>query len=127
MKEEKRSSVFLLKISVILSGAMLEVAGIAMILLDLKSAGQMSVKTFFIEGQVNATYIGLFVILLGVVLQIVAIMRKYNHGSTTEGSSFHTSRAAVAHPNAATETGAEARIQAMEHKFLHQFSQESGE
>lgn len=72
-------NVFIIKLAVILSGIILEFAGVIMVVMDIKSDGSIFIKTPLIEGSLNATYIGLFVIFMGVMLQVVAIMSKYKY------------------------------------------------
>ena len=67
----------IIKTMVVVSGIILILAGIIMILMDIKSEGSISIKTPFIEGSINATYVGLLVIFLGVVLELGAILKSY--------------------------------------------------
>ena len=60
------------------SGLFLEVSGVVMIFMDFQSEGELTIKTPLIEGSINATYIGLFVIFMGMILQSITILRKYN-------------------------------------------------
>ncbi len=71
----------LIKILVIACGFFLEYSGVKMIYMDLQSEGSISIKMPYFEGSINATYIGLLVIFMGIVLQVVCIRR--NH--TAEG------------------------------------------
>lgn len=59
------------------SGLFLEVAGVLFIFMDLQADGTITIKTPLIEGSINATYIGLFVIMMGMVLQAITILKEY--------------------------------------------------
>ncbi len=59
------------------SGLFLEVSGVLMIFMDLKSEGTIAIKTPFVDASINATYIGLLVIFMGIILQVVTILKSY--------------------------------------------------
>ncbi|HUW20018.1 MAG TPA: hypothetical protein VMW16_12020 [Sedimentisphaerales bacterium] len=65
------------KVIVVLSGIILIVGGTIMVLMDIKSEGSITIRTPVLEGNIRATYIGLLVIFMGVVLELGAIMRRY--------------------------------------------------
>lgn len=67
--------------------AVLALGGMAMIFMDLRSEGSIAIKTPFISGSLNATYIGLFVIFLGVVLAAIALLRGHKLKESLEISS----------------------------------------
>src|SRR5689334_7645023 len=75
---------FRLRVMVILSGFFLMIGGVVMIFMDLKSEGSISIKTPFLTGSINATYIGLLVIFMGVVLAVIAITRRSSQTDKTE-------------------------------------------
>lgn len=77
MNNDLNRNVFLMKISVIFSGLLLEIGGMIMIFFDFQAQGTIKIKSPIFEGQINATYIGLFVIFMGMILQCVAILRRY--------------------------------------------------
>ena len=80
-------NLFKLRVMVILAGVSLMIGGMVMIFMDLKSDGSISIKTPFLAGSINATYIGLLVIFMGVVLNAIAIMRTF-----TQKDNFEISR-----------------------------------
>ena len=67
----------IIRVIVVASGAMLLVAGVAMILMDIKSEGKISLKLPFIEGTINATSVGVLVLFLGVALELGGILKPY--------------------------------------------------
>lgn len=79
--EAYRRHVFFLKMVVIAIGAVLAVAGVTMMLLGIQSSDQstFTVKLRDFEVALNATYVGLIVIALGVLLIVAAIMTKYSY------------------------------------------------
>jgi hypothetical protein len=64
-------------ILVIACGFFLEYSGVKMIYMDLRTEGSISINMPYFEGSMNATYIGLLVILMGIVLQVVCIRSNY--------------------------------------------------
>jgi len=67
----------LIKLVVIVSGIILEIAGVVMVFMDYQSQGNMLIRSPVFEGSISATHVGLFVIFLGAVLQCVAILKTY--------------------------------------------------
>lgn len=76
---EVHHNLFRLRALVILSGILLMLGGMVMVFMDLKSDGAISIKTPVFSGSINATYIGLLVIFMGVALEAIAILRTYRH------------------------------------------------
>jgi hypothetical protein len=81
---EVHHNLYKVRMAVIASGFFLLVGGIVMIFMDLKSEGAISVKSPFFSGSINATYIGLLVIFLGVTLEVVAVMKGFNNKEKVE-------------------------------------------
>ena len=93
-------NMFRLRVMVILSGVFLMIGGMVMIFMDLKSEGSISIKTPFLTGSINATYIGLLVIFMGVVLVLsaIAITRRFTRNKvevsrTLDGSNKQKTKA----------------------------------
>jgi hypothetical protein len=64
----------------VICGAVLIIGGVVMILMDIRSEGEIYIKTPIVEGKIRATYLGLLVIFLGVVLQLGAVLKTYPFG-----------------------------------------------
>lgn len=77
MADNTTRNVFFVKMAVIGCGLVLELGEIAMILMDIQSQGSIAIKSPIFEGSVNATYIGLLIIFIGMALQSFAILRRY--------------------------------------------------
>lgn len=89
--DNKIRNIQIIKTVVVISGIILIVAGIVMIYMDIKSEGSISIKTPLLEGKIRATYLGLLVIFLGVILEIFAIVKTYPFSSKSkviEGPDF---------------------------------------
>lgn len=67
----------IIKVMVVISGIILILAGIAMVFKNIRTEGEISIKTLVVEGSINATHVGLFLIFLGVVLELGVILKTY--------------------------------------------------
>lgn len=74
--EKFHTHVFLLRLCVALSGLLLCGAGVVLLVLDLRpETGLVELSMPFISGKVSVTYVGLFVIFLGVMLNMAALFK----------------------------------------------------
>lgn len=85
-------NVMLLRLTVIITGALLCAAGIVLIIMDLRpESGSIQLELPFLTGEISVTYVGLFVIFVGAVLQLSALLKKQSMRSKVKDSSRESS------------------------------------
>ncbi len=73
----------MIKIVMATIGAVLILAGITMVLMDIRDTTDVSFKTTFMEGKISGTLVGVIVVFFGFCIELAVILKTYRFRKTT--------------------------------------------